>query len=161
MEATARMGQRWVALVDRGNGYVEACDIVEWLPDGVELVGYICGTDDAAHGDKGRVVRADRHPGFLAYERRPQVVGALPGMGWTVCYRLGVTSSGGADGPSGKNGVGGAERLERRPVLAWLVYDDGTVTPCDVDDDGLVYCSTDTPELVHVEPPDPASRRQT
>ncbi|GAA1152238.1 hypothetical protein [Streptomyces javensis] len=154
MEATARMGQRWVALVDRGNGCVEACDIVEWLPDGAELVGYICGTDDAAQGDKGRVVRADRHPGFLTYERRPQVVGALPGMGWTVCYRLG------APPPRGGNGTSGAECLERRPVLAWLVYDDGTVTPCDVDHDGLVYCSTDTPELAHVEPPAPASDRQ-
>ncbi|MFI0820147.1 hypothetical protein ACH4TX_34270 [Streptomyces sp. NPDC021098] len=146
MEATARMGQRWVALVDRANGCVEAYDVVEWLPDGAELVGYIYGTGDAAQGDKGRVVRADRHPGFLAYERRPHVVAALPGMGWTVCYRLG-----------GTYGTDGAERLERRPVLAWLVYDDGTVTPCDVDHDGLVYCSTDTPELAHVEPPDPAA----
>ncbi|AEM85793.1 ATP-binding protein [Streptomyces violaceusniger] len=75
MRATARMGRRWVALVDRGNGYVEACDIVRWPSDGAALVGPICGTGDAAHGDKGCVARADRHPGFLAYERRSQVVG--------------------------------------------------------------------------------------
>ncbi|MFD8462886.1 hypothetical protein ACFV27_39955 [Streptomyces antimycoticus] len=87
----------------------------------------------------------------MAYERRPQVVGALPGMGWRVCYRLG------APPPGGTNGADGAEHLEHRPVLAWLVYDDGTVTPCDVDDDGLVYCSTDAPELEYVEPPDPAA----
>ncbi|MEU8719575.1 hypothetical protein [Streptomyces antimycoticus] len=146
MEASCpASGQRWVALVDRGNGCVETCDIVEWRREDEELVGYICGTGGAARGDKARVVRADRHPGFLTYERRPQVVCALPGMGWTVCYRL--------DTPP--DGLPGADGVERRPVLAWLVYDDGTVTPCDVDHDGLVYCSTDTPELAHVEPPDP------
>ncbi|MEU5730597.1 hypothetical protein ABZ797_16650 [Streptomyces antimycoticus] len=72
-------------------------------------------------------------------------------MGWRVCYRLG------APPPGGTNGADGAEHLEHRPVLAWLVYDDGTVTPCDVDDDGLVYCGTDAPELEHVEPPDPVA----
>ncbi|GFE13269.1 hypothetical protein Sgleb_13160 [Streptomyces glebosus] len=102
-----------------------------WRGEG-ELVGYIHDMR------QGRIIRADLHPGFLSYERRPRVVAALPGMGWTACYLL--------DAPTGPVS-------EDRPVLAWLVHDDGTITPHDVDHDGLVYCSTDTHGLSHVRPP--------
>ncbi|MGX1761923.1 hypothetical protein ACWIG5_34300 [Streptomyces lydicus] len=124
--------QRWVALVGQDEARPEECDVVHWWRCEKELVGYI---HDA---QSGRIIRADLHPGFLGYERRSRVVTALPGMGWTACYHL--------DTPMGLT-------REDRPVLAWLVYDDGTITPQDVDHDGLVYCSTDTHGLSHIQPP--------
>ncbi|GAA2591912.1 hypothetical protein Stube_67320 [Streptomyces tubercidicus] len=72
--------QRWVALVDHDAVGSEECDVVHWWRCEKELVGYI---HDAR---SGRIIRADLHPGFLGYERRPRVITALPGMGWTACY---------------------------------------------------------------------------
>ncbi|MFI0150061.1 hypothetical protein [Streptomyces lydicus] len=126
--------QGWVALMDSGSGRPEACEIVDWYRSDTELIGYV---HDA---QRGRIIRADLHPDFLGYELRPRVVTALPGMGWTAYYRM--------DTPMGPI-------TQSRPVLAWLVHDDGTVLPYDVDHDGLVYCSTDTDNLDRVEPPAP------
>lgn len=63
------------------------------------------------------------------------VVAALPGKGWTAYFR--------AD-------EHGTEIS--RPVLTWLVYDNGEVVPCDVDDDGLVYRCTVATNFLRVEP---------
>jgi hypothetical protein len=123
--------RQWCALVAQPEGHSLQYPVVQWVPTGDELTGYV-------HDGTGRIVRADHIPGFCGYTRSPTVVAALPGMGWTAQFAI--------DGETDTT-------EESRPVLAWLVYDDGTVVPCDADDDGLVYRSTTPVNFVRVTPP--------
>ncbi|GAA0617657.1 hypothetical protein GCM10010174_39610 [Kutzneria viridogrisea] len=112
--------QHWQAQLQSGR----RLDVVQWTSVGDELVGYVV--------DGARVVRADSLTGFAGYVRRARVVTALPGNGWTVSYRM-------DDGC-----------VEKREVVAWLVYDDGTVVGHDADEDGLVYPSCEAVNFSHL-----------
>jgi hypothetical protein len=131
LELYRPMDRQWCALIAQPEGQSLEYPIVQWVPIGDELTGYV-------HDGRGRIVRAEHVPGFCGYARTSAVVAALPGMGWTAQFAI-------DDEPDTIE--------ESRPVLAWLVYDDGTVVPCDADDDGLVYRSTTPANFVRVTPP--------
>lgn len=121
-------GGRWQALFLESDDLFSYHDVVHWIPgeDG-RLTGCVLS--------HSQVRRVDDLPGFCGYSRVPEIVSALPGMGWNAVFVM--------------------ERGQhvRRPVVLWLVHDDGSVVPCDADDDGLVHRTTDTANFYRLEPP--------
>ena len=71
--------------------------------------------DGMINGSNRSLVAANRLKGFNGYERRPRVVAMLPAKGWEVQVNCGRWGQ-----PVGSGFLD--------PVIAWLAYDDGTVS---------------------------------
>jgi hypothetical protein len=109
-------------------------NVVCWVEDGDELVGYV-------HHDKEitRVVKATAIPGFRGYRGR-RVVGVVPGQGFRARFSD-------VDRPDGGT-------VEYAPVVAWLLYDDGHGTAVAAGDVGDCEVVSSAANFDFVVPPD-------
>ncbi|MFH0244441.1 hypothetical protein ACGRHY_18955 [Streptomyces sp. HK10] len=104
--------------------------VIAWDDDGNPLV---------VDGKTGRLRDAGSWSNYVGvHEGEPVVVAALPGDGWRAEYRD-------DDGT-----------VHSSPVVAWLVYDDGSVKPADTDRDGYVDFPTTVSNFVRIYRPEQA-----
>ncbi|WP_051722500.1 hypothetical protein [Streptomyces albus] len=101
--------------------------VVGWDDDGTPLV-----VDEKT----GRLRDASSWRNYAGvHEGEPAVIAALPGNGWRAEYR---------------NDDGS---VHSSPIVAWLVYDDGSVKPADTDGDAYVDFPTTVSNFTRIYHP--------